>query len=156
MKHKIFELATIEDVPEILEIQHQAFAPQCKALGWNDCLPLNETLDSAYEDFGNFKTFKIQNDDGKIIGSVRGHVTDGSLLIGHLVVHPDYQGQDLGKFLLREIQKCLPHNRAAIQMSYGFGYANHHSSQIEAVYPRNLVLSATMYTFAVSIINIRI
>ena len=59
MKHKIFELATIEDVPEILEIQHQAFAPQCKALGWNDCLPLNETLDSAYEDFGNFKTFKI-------------------------------------------------------------------------------------------------
>ena len=88
MKHKIFELATIEDVPEILEIQHQAFAPQCKALGWNDCLPLNETLDSAYEDFGNFKTFKIQNDDGKIIGSVRGHVTDGSLLIGHLVVHP--------------------------------------------------------------------
>ena len=39
MKHKIFELATIEDVPEILEIQHQAFAPQCKALGWNDCLP---------------------------------------------------------------------------------------------------------------------
>ena len=68
MKHKIFELATIEDVPEILEIQHQAFAPQCKALGWNDCLPLNETLDSAYEDFGNYKTFKIQNDDGKIIG----------------------------------------------------------------------------------------
>ena len=64
MKHKIFELATIEDVPEILEIQHQAFAPQCKALGWNDCLPLNETLDSAYEDFGNYKTFKIQNDDG--------------------------------------------------------------------------------------------
>ena len=112
MKHKILELATIEDVPEILEIQHQAFAPQCKALGWNDCLPLNETLDSAYEDFGNYKTFKIQNDDGKIIGSVRGHVTDGSLLIGHLVVHPDYQGQGLGKFLLREIQKCLPHNRA--------------------------------------------
>ena len=63
MKHKIFELATIEDVPEILKIQHQAFAPQCKALGWNDCLPLNETLDSAYEDFGNYKTFKIQNDD---------------------------------------------------------------------------------------------
>ena len=112
MKHKIFELATIEDVPEILEIQHQAFAPQCKALGWNDCLPLNETRDSAYEDFGNYKTFKSQNDDGKIIGSVRGHVTDGSLLIGHLVVHPDYQGQGLGKFLLREIQKCLPHNRA--------------------------------------------
>lgn len=33
MKHKIFELATIEDVPEILEIQHQAFALQCKSLG---------------------------------------------------------------------------------------------------------------------------
>lgn len=84
-----FELASIQDVPEILEIQHLAFAPQCEALGW-----------------------EIQNDDGKIIGSVRGCVTDCSLLIGHLIVHPDYQGQGLGKFLLREIQKRLPHNRA--------------------------------------------
>ena len=35
-------------------------------------------------------------------------------------------------------------------MSYGLGYANPHSSQIDAVYPRNLVLSATMCTFAAS------
>lgn len=39
---------------------------------------------------------------------------------------------------------------AAIQMSYGLGYANPHSSQIDAVYPRNLVLSAPMCTFAAS------
>jgi len=41
-------------------------------------------------------------------------------------------------------------------MSYGLGYATPHSSQIDAVYPINLLLSETMCTFAASIINIRI
>ena len=35
-------------------------------------------------------------------------------------------------------------------MSYGLGYANPHSSQIDAVYPINMLLSATMCTFAAS------
>ena len=51
------------------------------------------------------------SDDGKIVGSVRGRVEDGSLYIGRLMVLPECQGRGYGKILFREIQKVMPHNR---------------------------------------------
>ena len=36
-------------------------------------------------------------------------------------------------------------------MSYGLGYANPHSSQIDAVYPKYLVYSAISRNFAASL-----
>ena len=57
-------------------------------------------------------TLKMQTEEGRIIGSVRGNVTDGSLYIGRLMVDPEYQNQGLGKQLFHEIQSRLPHIRA--------------------------------------------
>ena len=106
------ELATEQDIPEILELQYKAFGTQCKELGWEDAPPMTESLESAYEEFSRCTTLKMLNEDGSIIGSIRGNVTDGSLYIGRLMVLPNYQQQGIGKQLFREIQQFLPHHRA--------------------------------------------
>ena len=106
------ELATIQDVPALLDLQRKAFGPLCEELGWKDAPPLTESLDHAYEDFARCTTLKVQNRDGLIIGSVHGNVTDGSLYIGRLMVLPEYQQQGIGEQLFREIQSLLPHRRA--------------------------------------------
>ena len=106
------ELATIQDVPALLDLQRKAFGPLCEELDWKDAPPLTESLEHAYEEFARCTTLKVQNDEGLIIGSVHGSVTDGSLYIGRLMVLPEYQRQGIGKQLFREIQLRLPHNRA--------------------------------------------
>ena len=106
------ELATIQDVPELQELQHRAFGPQCIELGWEDAPPMTESLEHAYEEFAQCTTLKVLDDEGRIIGSIRGNVTDGSLYMGRLMVLPEYRQQGIGKLLFREIQRILLHNRA--------------------------------------------
>ncbi len=106
------ELATIQDVTELLELQYKAFGPQCKELGWEDAPPMTETQEHAYEEFAQYTILKVQDNNGHIIGSVRGNVSDGSLYISRLMVHPDYQRQGIGKQLFHDIQTRLPHHRA--------------------------------------------
>lgn len=106
------EIANINDVPALLDLQHKAFGPQCIELGWEDAPPMTETIEHAYEEFAQCLTLKIQTSDGRIIGSIRGNVTDNSLYIGRLMVHPDYQQIGLGKMLFHDIQKRLAHTRS--------------------------------------------
>ena len=63
------ELATIQDVPELQELQHKTFGPQCIELGWEDAPPMTESLEHAYEDFAQCTTLKVLDDEGRIIGS---------------------------------------------------------------------------------------
>lgn len=111
-KEMKIELATIQDVPVLLDLQRKAFSSQCKELGWEDAPPMSETLEHAYEEFANNTTLKVQDENGRIIASVRGNVTDGSLYIGRLMVLPENRQQGIGKLLFRDIQARLPHNRA--------------------------------------------
>lgn len=106
------KIATMEDVPELLELQRKAFGPQCRDLGFDDALPMTETLEQACEEFKNCTTYKVESPEGRIVGSIRGTVTDGSLYMARLMVLPEFQGQGIGKFLFRELQKRHPHNRA--------------------------------------------
>ena len=106
------ELATIQDVPAILDLQRKAFGPLCEELDWNDAPPLTESLEHAYEEFARCTTLKVQSEYGLIVGSIHGNVTDGSLYIGRFMVFPEYQQHGIGKQLFREIQLRLPHHRA--------------------------------------------
>ena len=63
------ELATIHDVPALLDLQRKAFGPLCEELEWEDAPVLTESLEHAYEDFARYTTLKVQNDEGLIIGS---------------------------------------------------------------------------------------
>ena len=105
------EIATINDVPELLDLQYKAFRPVAESLNWLDAPTLTETVEHALGEFLKYTTLKMLDDDGKIIGSVRGRVEDGALYIGRLMVLPECQGRGYGKILFREIQKRLPHNR---------------------------------------------
>ena len=105
------EIATIDDVPEILNLQYKAFRPVAESLNWLDAPTLTETVEHALGEFPKYTILKMLDDGGKIIGSVRGRVDDGSLFIGRLMVLPECQGRGYGKILFREIQKRLPHNR---------------------------------------------
>ena len=106
------ELAVKQDIPALLELQRKAFGPRCKVLDWNDALPMTETVEHALEDFAQCTTLKIQSCDGRIIASIRGNVTDGSLYMARLMVLPEYQRQGIGRLLFREIQRRMPHKRA--------------------------------------------
>jgi len=111
------EIATIQDVPEILDLQYKAFRPVAESLNWLDAPNLTETVEHARGEFPKYTTLKMLSDDGKIIGSVRGCIEDGSLYIGRLMVLPEFQKNGYGRILLREIQSILPHNRAWLDTS---------------------------------------
>lgn len=91
-------------------MQRKAFGPLCEELDWKDAPVLTESLEHAYVEFARCMTLKVQNDEGIIIGSVYGNVTDGSLYIGRLMVLPEYQQQGIGKLLFHEIQSRLWRN----------------------------------------------
>ena len=87
------ELATIEDVPALLDLQRKAFGPLCEELDWKDAPVLTESLEHAYEELVKCVTLKVQNQDGLLIGSVNGNVIDGSLYIGRLMVLPSIRNK---------------------------------------------------------------
>lgn len=106
------EIATIDDVPELMTLHDKAFFAIAAEVNWLDAPGLKEPLEQAYEDFPKYTTLKMLSDEGKIVGSVRGRVEDGSLYIARLMVLPECQGRGYGKILFREIQKIMPHDRA--------------------------------------------
>ena len=106
------EIANIEDVPELLELHDKAFFAIAAEVDWLDAPGLKESLEQTREDFPKYMTLKMLSDDGKIVGSVRGRVEDGSLYIGRLMVLPKCLGKGYGKILFCEIQKRMSHNRA--------------------------------------------
>ena len=111
------EIATIEDVPELMELHDKAFFAIAAEVDWLDAPGLKESLGQACEDFPKYMTLKMLSDEGKIVGSVRGRVEDGSLYIGRLMVLPECQGKGYGRILLRKIQSVLPHSRAWLDTS---------------------------------------
>jgi ribosomal protein S18 acetylase RimI-like enzyme len=100
-----------------LELQYKAFRPVAESLNWPDAPNLTETVEHARGEFPKYTTLKMLSDHGKIIGSVRGRIENGSLYIGRLMVLPEYQKNGYGRILLREIQSLLPHSRAWLDTS---------------------------------------
>lgn len=64
--------------------------PVAKKLNWPDAANITETLEQATEAFPHYTMLKMLNDEGRIIGMVRGKVENGSLYIGKLMVLPEY------------------------------------------------------------------
>lgn len=119
-------VATLDDMHELLELQRRAYAPAFGSLDWTDESPLDETLEHLCQEFRRCTIYKVQNAEGQIIGSIRGNVADGSLWMGRMMVHPDYQGQGIGRFMFYEIQRLMPHRQAwfwaCLQMSATYNF----------------------------------
>lgn len=103
--------ASEEDLQEILDLQHLAYQSEAALFGRQAIQPLTETLDELAEEYKAGTVLKMTDENGKIIGSVRGKEADGTLYIGKLMVHPDHQRKGYGRKLVTAIEECCPGRR---------------------------------------------
>jgi ribosomal protein S18 acetylase RimI-like enzyme len=100
----VIELAEPADAREILDLQKLAY--QSEAAIYNDYAipPLTQTLDQMQADFRQQVVFKATL-EGRIVGSVRGYLRDGTCYIGRLIVDPEFQNRGIGTNLLNRIEQ---------------------------------------------------
>lgn len=100
-------LADPTDAEEILAVVHAAFRPVAEEYGVPTLPPLRETLDDLSADFRTHVVLKAV-EDGRIVGSVRGALRDGTCEIGRLAVTPASQGRGIGAALAKAIEAHFP------------------------------------------------
>jgi ribosomal protein S18 acetylase RimI-like enzyme len=98
------EVATKQDLEQILQLQKRAFHGQ--ALIYNDFSlpPLTQTIDDLREEFKQKAIYKLEQ-DRKIIASIRCYIKDDILYIEKLIVEPDFQNRGIGTKIMTEIEK---------------------------------------------------
>jgi ribosomal protein S18 acetylase RimI-like enzyme len=104
------ERATLSDAEEILSLQKLAYRSEAELYSDFSIPPLLQTLEEIKKDFGNQLLLKATL-AGKIIGSVRAFVREGTCYIGRLIVHPDFQNRGLGKELMNGIEETFKEAR---------------------------------------------
>lgn len=104
------EPAAARDAGEILTLQKLAY--QSEAQHNNDFTipPLTQTLAEMELDLDRLTVLKVTL-GGRIVGSVRADLADGTCRIGRLIVHPDWQNHGIGSRLLGEIEYRVPQAR---------------------------------------------
>ena len=96
--------ATHDDAEEILALQKLAYLSEAELYNDFKIEPLVQTLEKALEDFSGQTVLKAV-ENGRIAGSVRWVVRDGTCYVGKLIVHPDYQNHGLGTALMLELER---------------------------------------------------
>ncbi|HAN21590.1 MAG: hypothetical protein A2Y15_05995 [Clostridiales bacterium GWF2_36_10] len=109
--------ANYDDLQSILDLQYLAFQREAEEFNDFSIQPLNQTIDEIKNEFEKFKFMKAIDDDGRIIGSVRGYVNDGTSYICTLIVHPDFQGKGIGTQLISAIESINQAPRYEIHSS---------------------------------------
>ena len=95
--------ATPADAPAMHALQLIAFEAEAQVSQTRDIPPLQETVDDIRD-----ATVLKATDSARLLGSVRGIVTEGTCLIRILVVEPRSQGRGIGAALLRAIEVAHP------------------------------------------------
>jgi len=95
------------DAPAILALQQAAFEPEARACRSREIPPLQETVAGIRENILAATVLKALDGD-RLVGAIRGIVTDGGCLIRALAVAPEHQGRGLGARLLKAIEDAHP------------------------------------------------
>lgn len=98
--------ATAEDLPEILQLQRNAFREEAEQVGDMSIKPMSQTLDGLQEEFEGSVVLKYVL-DGEIVGSIRARMEGSVCLIGRLVVRPDHWRQGIGRQLVEEVERLF-------------------------------------------------
>jgi len=104
----LIEQAQVSDASEILALQKLAYLSEAEICQDYTIPPLTQTLEEIEREFQTRTVLKVVL-DGKIIGSVRAYLQEGTCYIGRLIVHPDFQNRGIGAKLLREIEERFAH-----------------------------------------------
>ena len=96
--------ADVKDAREILDLQKLAYQSEAAIYDDYTIAPLTQSLDEIEADLQR-QVFLKASANGKIVGSVRGYVRDGTCFIGRLIVHPDWQNGGIGTRLMNEIEE---------------------------------------------------
>lgn len=99
--------ASVDDAPDILEIQKLAFESEARLYDDWSLPPLVQTLESLLGDFRHWRYLKASLGD-RIVGAGRARMTGDVCEIGRLSVHPDCQGHGIGRALLRAAEQLFP------------------------------------------------
>ncbi len=98
--------ATLDDLPALLALQRLAFESEAALYPEVAIPPMRQTLAELRAEFPAFVTL-VAEQNGQLLGSVRGTVVNGSGEIGRLMVHPEARRQKLGRRLMQEIEREL-------------------------------------------------
>jgi GNAT superfamily N-acetyltransferase len=101
------ERAAMEDAAEILALQLLAYQSEAAIYDDYTIAPLTQTLGEMEADLREQVALKASL-EGRIVGSVRGRVAEGTCYVGWLIVHPDVQNRGLGTELLYAIERACP------------------------------------------------
>ena len=96
------------DAAEILELQKLAYHSEAAIYNEYGIPPLTQTLDQMRADLARQTCLKVTI-DGRIVGSVRAHLIDGTCFVGRLIVHPSLQNRGIGTRLMNEIEHAFSH-----------------------------------------------
>ena len=103
---EMIDRATVADAEEILSLQKLAYRSEAEIYDDFNIPPLLQTPEEIKKDFEN-QTFLKATLDGKIRGSVRAFIKEGTCYIGRLIVHPDFQNRGMGKELMQRIEEIV-------------------------------------------------
>lgn len=109
----IIEKAVIGDTEEILSLQKLAYQSEAEIYDDFTIPPLTQTQEEMRGDFENQVILKAII-DGKIIGSVRAFIKEGTCYVGRLIVHPDFQNRGVGTQLMNRIEEIFEAKRFEI------------------------------------------
>lgn len=111
------EGASIHDAEEILELQKAAFLGQAQIYNNFRLPPLVQTIESIKLEFSS-KTFLKAILGNQIIASVKFKSSGDVVHIDRLIVHPAFQNQGVGTYLMRSLEDSFP-NGVVFQLFTG-------------------------------------
>ncbi|MFF2887257.1 GNAT family N-acetyltransferase [Paenibacillus sp. NPDC057967] len=95
--------AECTDLSAILQLQIEAYQSEAELYQDYSIQPLTQTIEELELELADGILLKAEQ-DGRIIGSVRGHLQEGILSIGKLIVAPSHQNQGIGTKLMKAIE----------------------------------------------------
>ncbi|WP_020579218.1 GNAT family N-acetyltransferase [Actinopolymorpha alba] len=106
MSDFVIERARHRDAGEILTVQLAAYVGEAQRYADPELPPLMESL-AEVEDAITSTHVLVARDAGRLVGSVRGRVTDRTCVVGRLAVAPDWQRRGVAPALLRALEDVV-------------------------------------------------
>lgn len=100
-------LAGKDDLLQILELQKECYQTEAELHNEYNIPPLTQTFSSINQEFEEGTLFLKGIINGKLVGSVRGQITENTAFIGRLIVKKEFQNNGFGKSLLKKIENQL-------------------------------------------------